>query len=308
MKNLEVSKQLPVITTNFEDVKASLELSMEKYKGIVVTEEGLKDCKATQKELSGLRSKIDGYRKTIKKEVLVPVTEFENKCKELEKLIKDVEDPIKKGIEVFDNKRREEKREKALEFISESIKANNLSEKYAKKLTVLDKYLSLSGTLKSIKEDVEQRALILKQEEDREKSMLEIIEGAIKGANETIKTPLKLSDFQNLINMNYPTPKIIEEINKRAAMIREAEKPKVIEQPKEEINKEPVKEPIKEPVKEPTSQPRTDTLNEAPPVIQNEQLYFYDVKIIANYENMKKLTDLLKSDGFKYNVKDQGKM
>lgn len=303
MKELEVSKQLPIITTNFEDVKASLQSSMEKYKGIVVTEEGLKDCKATQKELAGLRNKIDGYRKSIKKEVLVPVSEFENKCKELEKLIMDVEDPIKKGIEVFDNKRKEEKREKALEFISESIQTHNLSEKYARKLTVLDKYLALSGSLKSIREDVEQRALILKQEEDREKSVLEVIEGAIKGVNETIKTPLKLEDFQSFINMNYPTAKIIEEINKRAAMIREAEKPKVIEQPHEVINKEPVKDPIKEPISSPTN-----TESEVQPVIKNEQLFFYDVKIIANYENMKKLTDLLKSDGFKYSVKDQGRI
>lgn len=298
MKELEVNKQLPVISTNFEEVKSSLVASMDKYKGIVVTEESLKDCKATQKELAGLRNKIDGYRKAIKKEVLAPVTEFESKCKELEKLIIDVENPIKEGINVFDNKRREEKRTKALEYITESVQVHKLNEKYAKRLTVLDKYLTLTGSLKSIKEDVEQRALMLLQEQDREDGVMQVIQGTIKGANETIKTPLKIQDFQNLIDMNYPVAKIIEEINKRAAMIREAEKPKPIEQPKEEIKQpEPVKELVSIPMDiKPAEQPK------------EEELFFYDVRIVAKFENMKKLTELLKSEGFEYTVKDKGRV
>lgn len=151
MKELEVKKQLPVITTNFEDVKTYLTENLEKYKGIVVTEEGLKDCKATQKELAGFRNAIDGFRKSTKKEVLVPVTEFEIQCKELEKLISDVETPIKEGITVFDNIRREEKKTKALEFIAESVQAHQLSEKYAKRLTVLDKYIALTEVLRLLK-------------------------------------------------------------------------------------------------------------------------------------------------------------
>ena len=299
MKELEVSKQLPVITTNFEDVKIYLVENLDKYKGIVVTEEGLKDCKATQKELAGLRSKIDGFRKTTKKEVLVPVTEFESKCKELEKLISDVEMPIKEGITVFDNKKREEKKLKALEFISESIKAHGLSEKYASRLNVLDKYLTLTGSLKAIKEDIEQRALTLVQEQDRELGLMQVIQGTIKGANESIKTPLKLSDFQNLIDMNYPVVKIIEEINKRAAMIREAENPKPVELPKEEIR------PIEQ-VTEQISIPLDNKATE--PIKENEPLYFYDLKIVANFENFQKLIQLLKTDGFKYVVKDKGRV
>lgn len=299
MKELEVSKQLPVITTNFEDVKIYLVENLDKYKGIVVTEEGLKDCKATQKELAGLRSKIDGFRKTTKKEVLVPVTEFESKCKELEKLISDVEIPIKEGITVFDNKKREEKKLKALEFISESIQANGLSEKYASKLNVLDKYLTLTGSLKAIKENVEQRALMLLQEQDRELGLMQVIQGTIKGANESIKTPLKLEDFQNLIDMNYPVVKIIEEINKRAAMIREAENPKPVETPKGEIKSiEQVTEQIAIPLDN----------KAAEPIKEDEPLYFYDLKIVANFENFKKLIELLKTDGFKYEVKDKGRV
>ncbi|NRT76344.1 DUF1351 domain-containing protein [Clostridium beijerinckii] len=298
MKDLEVNKELPIIKTNFEEVKQSLIVSMEKYKGIVVIEESLKDCKATQKELAGLRNKIDIYRKTIKKEILVPVTTFECNCKELKKLIIEVENPIKEGISIFDNKRREEKRVKALEYIAESVQTHNLSEKYAKKLNVLDKYLTLTGSLKSIKEDIEQRALMLDQEQDRELSMLQVLQGTIKTANETINTPLNLKDFQNLIDMNYPAVKIIQEINKRAAMIREAEKPKNIEV-SQEIKQEPINNPVAT-----VSEIKSAESKE----VKNEQLYFYDLKVVANFENMRKLTGLLKNGGFTYTVNDQGKV
>ena len=64
MKNLQVNKVLPVINANFEEVKVSLIETMEKYKGIVVTEDGLKDCKATQKDLAKIRNDIDNKEYT----------------------------------------------------------------------------------------------------------------------------------------------------------------------------------------------------------------------------------------------------
>ena len=44
---------------------------MDKYKGIVVTEEGLQDCKATQKKLAGLRNNIDKYRKDLDQRISI---------------------------------------------------------------------------------------------------------------------------------------------------------------------------------------------------------------------------------------------
>ena len=131
MKEIQINKELPVIKMNFEEVKESLQETMKKYEGIIVTEEGLKDCRATQKDLASLRNKIDTYRKDVKREMLIPIDVFEYQCKELIKTIEDVEKPIKEGIKIFDDKRREEKREKALELIKESVAKHNLNKEYA---------------------------------------------------------------------------------------------------------------------------------------------------------------------------------
>ena len=80
MKELEVNKQLPVIKANFDEVKESLNQSLEKYKGIIVTEETLQDCKKTQQDLSKVKNGIETFRKSVKKDMEVPIKEFEAKC------------------------------------------------------------------------------------------------------------------------------------------------------------------------------------------------------------------------------------
>ncbi len=300
MKEIVLKKELPIINMNFDEVKASLIETTEKYKGIVVTEEGLKDCKATQKELAGVRNKIDDYRKAIKREMEKPIKAFEVQCKELIGLVEEAEKPIKDGILVFDNKRRDEKKLKALELINECVQALGLEEKYASRLTVLDKYLNLNGSVKSVREDIELRGNMLKNEQSMEKAKAEMLKGTIEttleSINKTIKTPLKYEDFQKYIDFGWDAARIIKEINDRAELIREAERPK--EEPKPVENVEVPKQ--EEPKKEEVIQPQTEPKKEEP-------LYFVDIKVIHNLENITKLSQFLKENGYEYLVKSKGK-
>lgn len=300
MKEIILNKQLPIINMNFEEVKASLIETTEKYKGIIVTEEGLKDCKATQKELAGVRNKIDDYRKVIKREMEKPIKAFEGQCKELIGLVEEAEKPIKDGILIFDNKRRDEKKLKALELISECVQTLGLEEKYASRLTVLDKYLNLNGSVKSVREDIELRGNMLKNEQSMEKAKYEMlkatIETTLESINKTIKTPLKYEDFQKYIDFGWDAARIIKEINDRAELIREAERPK--EEPKAVENVEVPKQ--EEPKKEEVIQPQTEPQKEEP-------LYFVDIKVIHTMENITKLSQFLKDNGYEYLVKSKGR-
>lgn len=303
MKELKVTKVLPDIKTNYIDVKASISETIAKYKGIVVTEEGLQDCKATQKELAGLRNKIDDFRKTVKKDMEGPIKIFEEQCKELIGLIIEAEQPIKDGINVFDNKRREEKKNKALEFIEENIKEYQLSKKYATRLDVLDKYLNLSSSVKSVREDIEQRAINLAKEQDAEIKAKEMqqatILATIESVNATINSKLKPEDFQRYIDLNYPLDRIVKEINIRAEAIRKAENPPELSKVKEEEVK-PV-ELVKEQISIPES---TKPVQE--PVRDTERLYFYVLKVVGNEECMLKLKKLIQSNGFEYETLNKG--
>lgn len=297
MKDIVLNKELPVINMNFEEVKASLMDTMERYKGIIVTEEGLKDCKATQKELAGLRNNIDTYRKTIKKEMEKPIKDFETQCKELINLVEAAEQPIKSGILVFDNKRREEKKVKAQELIIEYVQEYGLEEKYASRLTVLDKYLTLTGSVKSIKDDIELRANMLKNEQDMANAKIKMLSDAIvttvDSVNATIKTPLKYEDFQKYINYGWDAARIIREINDRAELIREAEKPKEVVQA-QEIKVEPIEQvKVQEVVPQ---EPK-----------QEESLFYVDIKVIHSKSQIEKLSLFLRENGYKYLVNSKGR-
>lgn len=294
MKQIEVNKQLPIISMNFEEVKASLTETVAKYKGIIVTEDGLKDCKATQKSLAGLRGKIDNYRKDIKKEMSKPIDDFEDKCKELIKLVEDAEKPLKEGITVFDNKKKEDKKQVALEIIEKAIIEHQLNEKYASKLNVLDKYMNLTTKPSDVKRDIEQRVFILIQEQNKELELLEIIKDTIENANKTLKTLLKLEDFQNLLDMKIPTNKIIQEINKRAEMIRKAENQQSIGH----INTEEV-----------TTQEQSVkkiSTNEKENIEQ--PLYYIEMKVIGTYDDIAKLGEFLKNNNYNYTKLNSGKV
>jgi hypothetical protein len=288
------SEQLPVIQVNFEEMKRALSETMQHYKGIVVTEESLSACKNTQKELAGIRVKIDTYRKDKKRELSKPISDFENQCKELISLVEQAEQPIKDGILIFDNQRREEKREAALKIIKEVSEARQLNEKYSSRLTVLDKYLNLTANPKSVREDIDQRAYILVEEQSREQQAMEVIRATIENANKTIKTPINISDIQYLINLNPPLPTIIEKINQMAEKLRAAEKN--IEEAKQAAPVEAIRETPTVPViKEPVVNPQVD-----------EPLYFIELKVIGTKDQAAQLGQYLRDNNYKYTVLNKG--
>ncbi len=141
---------------------------------------------------------------------------------------------------------------------------------------------------------------MLKNEQSMEKAKYEMLKGTIEttleSINKTIKTPLKYEDFQKYIDFGWDAARIIKEINDRAELIREAERPK--EEPKPVENVEVPKQ--EEPKKEEVIQPQTEPQKEEP-------LYFVDIKVIHTMENITKLSQFLKDNGYEYLVKSKGK-
>ena len=220
MLDINLEKQLPVITMNFSEVKASLVEGSKKYKGLIVTAEGLKDCKAMQSELSSTRIKLDTYRKTVKKEMTIPITKFEDQCKELIALVTEVETPLKAGIEVFNQKVRDEKKIIAENIILDFIKEQGLIEKYSKELNVIDKYMNLTAKDSDVVNDVASRGFLLLQEQEQEIETLQIIKDTIENLNKGIDAKIAIEDFQTLIDSKVSPVKIMSEINSRVERIK----------------------------------------------------------------------------------------
>lgn len=288
--------QAPVIKTNFETVKADLEQKLVEYDGLIVTEETLAGGKAAQKELASMRVDIDTYRKDVKKKLEQPIKAFEAQCKELIALVEKVEQPIKDGIKVYDDKKREEKRQTALKLIADVAEATGLNEKYTAKLDVLDKYMNLTATEKAVREDLETRAFALKVEQDREQERLDIIQSVIDGENARLKTKLSMADFTTVMQYHASTTDVISEIKKRAQQIYEAEN-KPVEQPKEQ---QPTEMP-------PQAENKPET-PQAQPQAEPAQMYKVTFEVIGSFEQQRAVSEFLKASGITYTVKEQLKI
>lgn len=302
MLDIRLNKQLPVVSMNFEEVKASLVQTTSKYKGLIVTEDTLKDCKSDKRDLASLRNRIDTYRKDVKREMEQPIKKWENQCKELIGLIKEAELPIDEGIKAFDDRRRAEKKEKALEIIQEAIERHQLNNNYANRLTVLDKYLNLTGSIKAIKDDVELRAESLAKEQKEEEEKKELariaVKSAIDKANERINTKLEFKDFEKDIEDEKNLKYILLDVECRANLIYKAENtPK--EQPKEEKKEEPKpKEEVKIPADLKIEQPKVQT--------REERRCFVEFRVEHDFNMIQALSRFLQENGYEYEVRSKG--
>lgn len=288
--DISVEEVLPVIKiSNYETLKTQLSEMLKKYQNIIVTEQTLPGCKATQRELAGLRTKVDNYRKDKKKVMSAPISAFEDDCKTLISLIEQAEQPIKDGIKVFDDKKRDVNRIAAVKIIEEIAKETGLLPKYAARIEVLEKYCQLSAKESDTKVDVQAKAYALKVEQDRELELIDIIIDSIETENKRIDTKLKFEDFQRAIDRGTPTKDILAEIKTIADRIYKAEHP----EPK--VAPETLQAPTPEikPVAAETSKPA-------------ESMYYAVYRVEGTAKQLVALSEYIVSNGMTKSVLEQG--
>ena len=117
-----LSEALPAtLEFNFEDLKSALAERMEIYRGLVVTEDGIKAAKQDRADLNKLREAIEAKRKEVKKACMAPYAEFEAKVKELVQLVDAPIAAIDGQLKQYEEKRRADKRAEAAAIYEETV-------------------------------------------------------------------------------------------------------------------------------------------------------------------------------------------
>lgn len=118
----DLATALPaVLEFNFEDLKKALAERMELYRGLVVTEDGIKAAKQDRADLNKLREAIEAKRKEVKKACMAPYTEFEGRVKELVQLVDAPIAAIDGQLKEHEEKRRAEKRAEIAAIYEETV-------------------------------------------------------------------------------------------------------------------------------------------------------------------------------------------
>lgn len=195
-----IEKEPAMVIFNHEEIEKDLEENLQKYSGLTFTEDTAAECKKVVAELRKGKKAVDDYRKQTKKELTAPVTEFENKCKSLNKKFDEVINPLVEQHEAFEQKRKEEKSAKVKEVMDIVIGQKNLSDKYASQLTIDDGYLAKSKSLKSIEEDLRERGDHLKLMQEKEESDKQTIQSAVQYVNSNYGVSLSEAPYMNLVD------------------------------------------------------------------------------------------------------------
>lgn len=297
MEDLKVIEStLPVININFDEVNKALDETLTKYEGLVVTEETLKGCKTAQKELASLRTEVDNTRKSIKKKMSEPISKFEDMCKYLIEKIEKVEAPIKDGIKVFDDQKKEEKRKAAQIIIAEEVLLAELNEKYASMIELKDRYCNLTISAEEIRTDVKAQTLALQVQQKAEEDKINVILSAIESENQNLECKMQYQDFDYEVESGRSLSDILASIKMHARQIYKAEHPEEFA-PKEEHKPD---------VKAEAEQPKEETKIETTEV--KEEYFSVTFTITGNLEECRKVSAWLKDNKVNYKVVDQRRL
>lgn len=150
-----VSRNEQVFKWNKDEIKTYFEAQLEKYKGLVVTEENYKDMVSAKNEIVKYRTTLDKFCKEKKREFKRPIELFEEEVNEVLKVVYDAEKPLAEQIKYFDEKEVQAKTENINKFIEKMVEKYNIRAEYAEQLQRDKRWLNKTAKMKDIETSIE---------------------------------------------------------------------------------------------------------------------------------------------------------
>ena len=150
-----VSKNEQVFKWNKDEIKTYFEAQLEKYKGLVVTEENYKEMVSAKNEIVKYRTTLDKFCKEKKRELKRPIELFEEEVNEVLKVVYDAEKPLAEQIKYFDEKEAKAKTETINKFIEKMVEKYSVRAEYAEQLQRDKRWLNKTAKMKDIETSIE---------------------------------------------------------------------------------------------------------------------------------------------------------
>lgn len=109
------------IKFNHEEIKQELAVRLEKYRGLVYTEDTIKEAKTDRANLNKFKDAIETRRKEIKKACLKPYEDFESKVKEIVAMIDEPIKAIDDQVKNFEQIKKDEKLSAIKQFFLDKV-------------------------------------------------------------------------------------------------------------------------------------------------------------------------------------------
>lgn len=293
----------PVITENtmtfawnVQDIKRQLAERLEKYNGLVVTEENYEDMSKAKREIVTFRTTINAFGNEQKRALKEPYNKFASELKDVLLEVERVEKPLAEQLKYFDEKQEREKQAKIETIVAEKIALYGLREEYHqfidrdsrwwrnKTFKISDATVAIEEQIKSLSQR-QQADDDMKKIQEEKRGMLEFAFDMFSAQYELV-TPLEFeSIYHQVQNMPINQAKQVmqAEFDSRLELEQAAKEQKMQVEEQESQVKESVLEPSYE-------QP------------EKEKTYLVIAKGLTQKE-LRKLEGFLSINGIEYEVK-----
>lgn len=271
------------MTWNNAELAKYLEEKLEKYNGLIVTEDNLKEMKSVLKEIVSIRTKLTRFGADKKRELKIPYNTFTSELEQVLAVVSRVENPIANQIGEFEQREMLKRKDFVLNTIAEKSQALGIREEYANRVLPNPKWWEnktakmsdvtiaidemLKGVLEQQKNDDD-----LKRMQDEKIEMIKM-KIDLFNQNYALDTPIQYEEIQHRLN-NVPFGEldsvIATEFEKRLEIELKAKEP------------QETTEPVLE----------QDVSTETTPILEETQTVTYVVKNI-NERQRKVINDLL---------------
>jgi len=230
------------IEWNGPEIKASLNVALEDYRNLVVTEDMVKGSKEIMSELNKQAKAIDDFRKSTVKQLNPDIKAFEAEAKELVIMIKEARELIKCQVETFIERQREEKRELVNCRIDALDREYELEEEFKREIEFKDQYLNSSLSINKVEQDLRIQYDQAKQLQDMKHQKIDTIKVIVETFNHQLRFKFTPQEFDYLLDQDISQiSKVVNEkvqgrIQEEKAELEriEAEKQAAIEQAKKD--------------------------------------------------------------------------
>jgi hypothetical protein len=226
------------LTWNNAELAKYLEEKLEKYNGLVVTEDNLKEMKSVLKEIVSIRTKLTRFGADKKRELKIPYNTFTAELEQVLAVVSRVENPIVNQIGEFEQQEMLKRKETVLKMVEDKAQSLGIREEYKNRVMPNPKWwenktAKMSDVALSV-EEMLKGVLEQQQNDDDLKRMqaekVEMIKMKIDlfNQNYALDTPIKYEEIQHRVG-NVPFGEldsvIAEEFEKRLEIELKAKEP-----------------------------------------------------------------------------------
>ena len=152
----------------------------EKYRHAIYTDEMVKTCKGDRATLNKIAKKIDSTALNIDKELSAPIKRFRDEMKKASGIIKEAASVVQFKADEFEEKRKKELEENINLAVARVKEQSELDQKYLDRIETKKNYHNVAMTINKITKDLEAQVVVLKAEQDLERSKYNLIDTKVE--------------------------------------------------------------------------------------------------------------------------------